>query len=42
MFKRQDSLLGVAGVSDLGAIPVLRFDSDIEELVAPYIRRRVL
>lgn len=41
MFKRQDSLLGVAGVSDLGAIPVLRFDSDIEELVAPYIRRRV-
>lgn len=42
MFKRQDSLLGVAGVSDLGAIPVLRFDSDIEELVAPYVRRRVL
>jgi hypothetical protein len=42
MFKRQDSLLGVAGVGDLGALPVMRFDSDIEELVAPYVRRRVL
>ena len=41
MFKRTDSLLGVAGVGDLGALPVMRFDSDIEELVAPFVRHRM-
>lgn len=41
MFKRTDSLLGVAGGAGDFVVPVMRFDSDIEELVAPYVRRRL-
>jgi len=42
MFKRTDSLLGVAGGAGDFVVPVMRFDTDIEELVAPYVRRRVV
>lgn len=41
MFKRTDSLLGVAGGAGDFVVPVMRFDTDIEELVAPYVRRRL-
>jgi len=37
LFKRQDSLLGVAGFGDLGVINVRTFDPHIEQLLAPYI-----
>ena len=37
LFKRQDSLLGVAGFGDLGVISVRSIDPDIEGLIAPYI-----
>jgi hypothetical protein len=38
MFKRGDSLLGVAGFGDLGAITVRSVDPDIRDLLNPYIR----
>lgn len=41
MFKRTDSLLGVAGGAGDFVVPVMRFDTDIEELVAPYVRKRL-
>jgi hypothetical protein len=37
-FKRQDSLLGVAGFGDLGAVMVRNVDPDVEALVAKYRR----
>jgi hypothetical protein len=37
-FKRGDSLLGVAGFSDLGAVMVRNVDPDVEQLVARYRR----
>lgn len=37
-FKRQDSLLGVAGFGDLGAVMVRNIDPDVEALVARYRR----
>lgn len=40
LWKRFDSLLGVAGFGDLGAVRVSRFDPDIESLIGPYKRIR--
>lgn len=37
-FKRGDSLLGVAGFGDLGAIMVRNIDPDVQSLVAQYQR----
>jgi len=38
MFKRADSLLGVAGFSDLGAITVRGVDPDVDHLIQPFRR----
>lgn len=40
LYKRLDSVLGVAGFGDLGAIRVSRFDPDIEALIGPYKKMR--
>lgn len=40
-FKRGDSLLGVAGYSDLGPITVRSVDPDVTALLAPYRRMAV-
>lgn len=40
LWKRFDSVLGVAGFGDLGAVRVARFDPDIEQLIGPYKRIR--
>jgi hypothetical protein len=40
LFKRLDSVLGVAGFGDLGAVRVSRFDPDIEALISPYKKLR--
>jgi hypothetical protein len=37
-FKRQDSLLGVAGFGDVGAVMVRGNDPDVSALLAPYRR----
>lgn len=37
-FKRFDSLLGVAGFNDLGAVMVRNVDPDVEQLIARYRR----
>jgi hypothetical protein len=41
MFKRADSLLGVAGFGDLGAISVRGVDPDVDHLIQPYRRMAV-
>jgi len=38
LFKRYDSPLGIAGMGDLGAIRVSRVDSDVQALLAPYMK----
>ena len=38
LFKRFDSPLGVMGMGDLGAIRVARVDSDVQALLAPYVK----
>jgi hypothetical protein len=38
MFKRGDSLLGVAGFGDAGAVTVRRVDPDVEALLSPFRR----
>lgn len=40
IFKRNDSPLGVAGFSDLGAIRVSKLDPDVEALIMPYKKMR--
>jgi hypothetical protein len=41
-FKRQDSLLGVAGFGDLGVISVRAVDPDVEALLRPFKRATVV
>jgi hypothetical protein len=41
LFKRNDSLLGVAGFSDLGVITVRGVDPDVEHLIQQYRRMAV-
>jgi hypothetical protein len=36
LLKRGDSLLGVAGFGDLGAISVRAIDPDVQRMLAPY------
>lgn len=38
LYKRADSLLGVAGFGDLGAITLRAVDPDVQRMLAPYIR----
>jgi hypothetical protein len=38
LFKRFDSPLGVLGMGDLGTIRVSRVDSDVQALLAPYMK----
>jgi hypothetical protein len=38
LYKRADSLLGVAGFGDLGAIMLRAVDPDVQRMLAPYIR----
>ena len=38
LFKRADSLLGVAGFGDLGAITLRAVDPDVQRMLAPYVR----
>ena len=38
LFKRFDSPLGVVGMGDLGSIRVSRVDSDVQALLAPYVK----
>lgn len=40
-FKRYDSVLGIAGFSDLGAVRVSRNDPDIMSLVSPFKKVRM-
>lgn len=42
LWKRFDSVLGVAGFGELGAVRVSRFDPDIEALIGPYKRIRLV
>lgn len=42
LFKRGDSLLGVAGFGDMGAITLRAVDPDVQRLLAPYVRPAVL
>jgi hypothetical protein len=42
LWKRADSLLGVAGFGDLGAIMLRAVDPDIKLMLAPYIRPAVM
>jgi len=41
LFERRNSPLGIAGFSDIGAVRVSRFDSDIENLIQPFRRIRM-
>lgn len=38
LFKRADSLLGVAGFGDLGAITLRAVDPDVQRMLAPYVK----
>jgi hypothetical protein len=38
LYKRADSLLGVAGFGDLGAITLRAVDPDVQRMLAPYVR----
>jgi hypothetical protein len=42
LYKRLDSVLGIAGFGDLGVVRVSRFDPDIEALIGPYKKVRYL
>lgn len=42
LFKRADSLLGVAGFGDMGAITLRAVDPDVQRMLAPYVRVAVL
>lgn len=42
LYKRKNTPDGIAGAGDFGPVRVSRFDPDVEELVAPFVRRRVL
>ena len=42
LFKRNDSLLGVMGVGDLGAVMLRAVDPDVQRMLAPYVRPAVL
>jgi len=42
LFKRADSLLGVMGFGDLGAITLRAVDPDVQRMLAPYVRPAVL
>ena len=42
LFKRADSLLGVAGFGDMGAITLRAVDPDVSRMLAPYVRPAVL
>lgn len=42
LYKRADSLLGVAGFGDLGAIMLRAVDPDVQRMLAPYVRPAVL
>jgi hypothetical protein len=42
LFKRADSLLGVMGVGDLGAIMLRAVDPDVQRMLAPYVRPAIL
>jgi len=41
LFERRNSPLGIAGFSELGAVRVSRFDSDISNLIDPYRKVRM-
>jgi len=41
LFKRADSLLGVAGFGDLGAITLRAVDPDVQRMLAPFMRPAV-
>ena len=41
LYKRADSLLGVAGFGDLGAIMLRAVDPDVQRMLAPYVRPAV-
>ena len=41
LFKRADSLLGVAGFGDMGAISLRAIDPDVQRLLAPFVRPAV-
>jgi hypothetical protein len=41
LYKRADSLLGVAGFGDLGAIMLRAVDPDVQRMLAPYTRPMV-
>lgn len=38
LFERRNSPMGIAGFSDIGAVRISRFDSDIENLIGPFKR----
>ena len=38
LFKRADSLLGVAGFGDLGAITLRAVDPDVQRMLAPFVK----
>jgi hypothetical protein len=38
LYKRADSLLGVAGFGDMGAITLRAVDPDVQRMLAPYVR----
>lgn len=38
LWKRADSLLGVAGFGDLGAVMLRAVDPDVQRMLAPYVR----
>lgn len=41
LFERRNSPLGIAGFSDVGAVFVSKFDSDIEKLLMPFRKVRM-
>lgn len=41
LFERRNSPLGIAGFSDVGAVFVSKFDSDIEKLLMPFKKVRM-
>ena len=41
LFERRNSPLGIAGFSDVGAVFVSKFDSDIDKLLMPFKKVRM-
>jgi hypothetical protein len=41
LFKRADSLLGIAGFGDLGAITLRAVDPDVKLMLSAYVRPAV-